>query len=193
VKKVVWILGILAGLAFSQGALAQAQVSANEARAMSFSGGSYRLTLFNFAYGTMTLTPAMLLNPPINSDRVRIYSPNCQGLVTAFAKTNVPAFGFYTMNPMSPVGSNTWAYSSKPIRAIQVGLQQTQFYPWAQSCDLVIEPVGRGGNPGGGGTCSEGCLSISEGNQLQRCQNQGSSSLACELLELRYRRHGLCR
>jgi hypothetical protein len=169
-----------------------AQVSAASARAAHYSHntGSFRITLNNFAYNVPTWTPALLLNPAITTNYVRISSPNCSGTVSAYAKTNVPAFGFYTMNPMTSVGNKTWYYASLPIRAMQILETQTQWYPIAATCDLVIEPVQQQNpeNPGSGE-----CLSVNDGIELLTCQQNNSASLKCELLQVRYNKYGICK
>jgi len=176
-------------LAIGTSAIADgAQVSNASAKSTTFSHdtGSYRLTLSNFAYNVPTWTTALLLNPAINTNYVRVYSPDCHGMVSAYAKSNVPEWGYYTLNPMTFQGNATWYYDTTPIRVMQILETQTQWYPIAPTCELVIEPV-HASEPT---QETKRCLSLEEGQQLQLCTVP--HDLSCQILNKRFRTYGLC-
>jgi len=64
---------------------------------------------------------------------------------------------------------------------------QTQWYPIAATCELVIEPVTQNQPE------ANECLSVNEGIELLNCQQNGVQSLKCELLQVRHNKYGICK
>lgn len=177
----------LASAAFAMNGAATIEMAEQAVRA----GSVYKVTLHQFPVGQPTWTPAMLFTPAIESNTVKIYSTNCEADIAAFAKTNVPAYGGFTLNPMTFKGESVWTYPTSPIRAIQVLFTLKSVTP-VLACDLVIEPqapiVPTTPTP----TNGDECLSLSEARQLQQCQAQQLTTLECDILSVRYRKFGLC-